>query len=116
MVAQDFCISEEPADKVGERGLHFCHSRLMPVRAGEDALLGTFFSAANFLSSVSAIVSWSVHSSSVETSSKSHGFIAAPVAIKFCLFPFLMMSGPRWIAASSDYLLSLLKSWSQCGK
>ncbi len=42
MVAQDFCISEEPADKVGER-VRFCHRRLIPVQAGEDALLGAFF-------------------------------------------------------------------------
>jgi hypothetical protein len=43
MVAQDFCISEEPADKVGERGLRFCYRRLTPVQAGEDAVRGEFF-------------------------------------------------------------------------
>ena len=42
MVAQDFCISEEPADKVSER-VRFCHRRLIPVQAGEDALRGAFF-------------------------------------------------------------------------
>ena len=43
MVAQDFCISEEPADKVGEPGLRFGQWSLIPVQAGEDALLGAFF-------------------------------------------------------------------------
>ena len=43
MVAQDFCISEEPADKVGARGRRFCHQHLIPVQAGEDALRAAFF-------------------------------------------------------------------------
>jgi hypothetical protein len=62
MIAQDFCISEEPADKVGERGLRFCHRRLIPVQAGEDAFRGAFFSAVIFFARVAVIFSWSVHS------------------------------------------------------
>jgi hypothetical protein len=49
MVAQDFCISEKPADKVGEPGLRFCQRSLIPVQAGEDALLGAFFQQLFFL-------------------------------------------------------------------